>query len=176
LRLLRPPSGDVHASHLSVVSVLASAALLDECAPLVLEQPLPCPPADMGVVAVFAQPGDAAARRYGGQCCLIASPMQSSIEPWAPRAPAVLPMPAGPAPDASESVGYEVGERTLHQLLRSWSRRSSASLCCPHSAPTRVSTATARRKHRCRPCTRRSVDFTSHLLRSIGPRKGTSLG
>jgi hypothetical protein len=57
----------------------------------------------------------------------------------------VLPMQPGPAQDASESVGYEVGERTLHQLLRSWSRRSSASLCCPRSAPTRLSTATARR-------------------------------
>ena len=43
----------------------------------------------------------------------------------------MLPMQAGPAQDASESVRYQVGERTLHQLLRSWSRRSSASLCLP---------------------------------------------
>ena len=81
----------------------------------------------------------------------------------------MLPMQAGPAQDASESVRYQVGERTLHQLLRFWSRRASASLCCPHSAPTRLSTTTARRVHWRRPCTRRSVDFTSHLHRSIGP-------
>jgi hypothetical protein len=88
----------------------------------------------------------------------------------------VLRMQAGPAHDTRDGVGYEIGERTPHQLLRSWSRCSSASRCCPHSAPMRLSTATARRVHWRRPGPRGSADLTSHLHRSIGPGKGTSAG
>ncbi len=59
----------------------------------------------------------------------------------------MLRMQPGPAHDTRDGVGFDIGERTPHQRLRSWSRCSSASRCCPHSAPMRLSTATARRVH-----------------------------